>query len=97
VWWQLDNPLLAVIVATSVDVVGYIPTFRKSFYDPWSETLIFWVAVVFSGIFTILAMREYNFITMVYTTSVTLVNLILSVFVFLRRFYVPKPEVFINS
>ena len=30
VWWQLDNPLLAIIMASTIDVIGFVPTWRKS-------------------------------------------------------------------
>ncbi len=42
VWVQLDNPLLAVFLATAIDGFGYIPTFRKSYVEPFTETPFFW-------------------------------------------------------
>ncbi|MCX6722572.1 MAG: hypothetical protein NT094_00715, partial [Candidatus Staskawiczbacteria bacterium] len=38
VWWQLHQPLLSVLMVSAIDVIGYIPSIRKSYKDPWSET-----------------------------------------------------------
>lgn len=38
IWWQLHNPLLAVVMVTLIDVAGYAPSLRKTFEEPWSET-----------------------------------------------------------
>ena len=91
VWWQLEQPLLAVTMVSIIDIFGYIPTFRKSYQDPWSETLIFWIAFVLSGIFAIMALSEYNILTTTYLIAVTFANASLVLFIFFRRRFVVSP------
>jgi len=43
IWWQLKQPLISVLMVTAIDVLGYVPSFRKSWQEPWSETLISWL------------------------------------------------------
>ena len=34
VWLQMRNPLIAVLMVTAIDFIGYFPSFRKSFQEP---------------------------------------------------------------
>lgn len=44
VWYVTSDPLWSVIILTVVDLMGFAPTFRKSFYKPHSESIMFfWV------------------------------------------------------
>ncbi len=74
VWWQLDNPVLAVIMVSVIDGIGYIPTFRKSFQEPWTETALFWFLMALSSFFTVLAIAEYNLLTLTYMATLTVAN-----------------------
>jgi hypothetical protein len=88
VWWKLNNPLAAVLMVSAVDVLGYIPSYRKSFQEPWSETVITWVGFVIGNIFAILSLREYNLLTLSYIVSITFANTLLAVICLIRRQYV---------
>lgn len=94
VWWQLDKPLLSVIMVTIIDVAGYIPTLRKSYLDPWSETLFTWFLFILSNILAILSINQYNLMTTLYISAITLANLFLLLFCFMRRKVVRKPRSF---
>jgi hypothetical protein len=89
--WRLRQLLPAVILASAIDFLGYLPTFRKSYEDPWDETLITWVAFLFSAIFSVLALREYNLLTTFYLVTITIANIILLFICLRRRPLVPKP------
>ena len=90
VWWQLKQPILSVILVSAIDVFGYIPTFRKSYKDPWSETLVTWILFAMSDIFAMLALSKYNFLTVTYLASITVVNLLFSIFCVSRRSFSKK-------
>ena len=92
VWWQLDKPLISIILVSVIDVFGYIPSFRKSYQEPWSETLISWVLFVVSNIFAMLALSEYNPLTMTYLVAITLANISLFLICFFRRPFIQKPQ-----
>ena len=92
VWWLLDQPFISVIMVSVIDVIGYIPSFRKSYHEPWSETLASWITFSASNIFAMLALNEYNFLTTTYLVAITFANISLFVFCFLRRSLVPKPK-----
>ena len=91
IWWQLNNPVLAVIMVSAIDVAGYLPSFRKVFYEPWSETMMSWAVFSLANIFNILSLSAYNFFTLTYLISITAANLILLAIGLTRRKTVLKP------
>ena len=90
VWWQLESPLLAVFMVSIIDVLGYIPSFRKTFEEPWTEPPVPWAIFSLSNLFTILALKEYNLLTLTYVFAITSANLILLTICLIRRRVVPK-------
>lgn len=85
VWWKLDNPLAAVLMISAIDGMGYIPTVRKSFKDPWSETLSFWGIMTIICFLTIFANAEYNLLTVTYLLVLFIANLSVFLLCFFRR------------
>ena len=91
-WLFLHQPLLAVILASLIDLSGYISTYRKSWVDPWSESLTSWLIWIGYGFCIILALQNYNWLTLPFILSTTVVaNLVLIALLLLRRRVVPKP------
>ena len=90
IWWQLNNPLLAVLMVSAIDGLGYIPTFRKSFEEPWSETLTFWALMAPAMIFTLMSNAEYNLLTVTYLATLSVANTSLTVLLIVRRRVVQK-------
>jgi hypothetical protein len=89
-WWRLDNPYLAVFMVSLIDGLGYVPTFRKSFQAPWSETLSFWIAMMFAALFALLANAEYNFLTVTYLATCAVANAAVILILVFRRRQVPQ-------
>ncbi len=38
VWFFLHDALLSIILVSAIDLVAFLPTFRKSYEEPYSET-----------------------------------------------------------
>ena len=91
VWVQLDNPLLAVIMVTLIDLAGYVPSWRKSMREPWSENLYSWSISPLAYVFAIAALAEYNLLTLMYPISIVVANYILVAICLMYRPKVPKP------
>lgn len=89
VWWQLGNPLLAVLMVSAIDGLGYIPTYRKSWSEPRSETLSFWVGMIVVIVLSILALAEYNLLTVTYLATLGVANVILLLLCIWRRRCIP--------
>ena len=92
VWWQLDNPIAAVLMISAIDGAGYIPTIRKSFRDPWSETILFWIIMSVVILLALVSNAEYNFLTVFYLLTLFLVNTALVLVCFFRRLSIKKSQ-----
>lgn len=93
IWWQLDSPLIAVLMVSAIDGTGYIPTVRKSFKNPWSETLSFWVWMAIVDILAIIANAEYNLLTVTYLSVLFVANVIVYLVCTTRRKKVKQSSV----
>ncbi|MCL4405206.1 MAG: hypothetical protein M1361_01130 [Patescibacteria group bacterium] len=85
IWWQLHNPFLAVIMVSAIDFAGYIPSFRKTFYEPWTETPSSWAIFSLGNILNILALSQYNFLTLTYLITIIIANAVLLAVCLIRR------------
>jgi len=90
-WWQMKNPTLAILLACVIDgIFGYYPTLRKSFIDPWSETLSFWVVMAGTDLLALFSNAQYNFLTVGYLATLFVANLAVFFVCFFRRRVVLK-------
>ena len=85
IWVFLDHPLLSVLLVSAIDVIWYIPTFRKSYSKPYSETASTWATFTIANIFSMLALSEYNLLTMSYLVAISFMNIVLLIFIIARR------------
>ena len=92
IWWQLDNPLVAVLMISAIDGAGYIPTIRKSLEDPWSETLSFWFMMSIVCFLAIISIAEYNFLTVTYLLVISVANMFVFFLCTARRKVIAKSE-----
>lgn len=90
VWWQLESPLLALFMVSAIDGIGYIPTIRKSFVDPWSETISFWAMMALVDLLAIISNDQYNLLTTTYITTIFMANIIIILVCFFRRQFMQK-------
>jgi hypothetical protein len=74
VWWGLSQPLLAVVMVSTIDGVGYWPTWRKTYKEPQSETLAFWIAMVTTSTLIIITTESWNLLTLLYPIVQVLAN-----------------------
>lgn len=85
VWWILDSPLYAVLMVSFIDVIGYIPTFRKSYHNPLTEVISSWVFFFLADGMALLALETYNLLTVSYLLSISIANLALLIFLLIRK------------
>lgn len=91
VWWQLDNPVLAVLMVTAIDGVGYLPTYRKLLTEPWSESFLAWIFCCVSYSLSLLSLSEYNVLTVSYLLLSLVAGILLLAISFPGRLRIPRP------
>ncbi|MFK7793832.1 MAG: hypothetical protein AB8B89_00645 [Gammaproteobacteria bacterium] len=85
VWYLASDPLWAVIILTTVDVLGFGPTIRKAYYLPYSESLLFFAIFVLRDLLVIGALENYSVTTVLFPASIVISCAILCIIVMYRR------------
>ena len=80
------NLYYTAIFTAIIDFIAILPTFKKSWLQPWTETawnfFIWWI----SQLFTVLAMTAPDVETMIFWLYVLVIDLILVIFILSRRY-----------
>ena len=85
IWVFAKRPGLSVLLLVTIDMLGFIPTVRKSWQKPQEETLFTWELNGFRHGLSILALKQYNFLTLLYPVAWTLANIFFSLMLVARR------------
>ena len=84
-WLFVNNSIISLFLITSVDAVGYLPTFIKSIKNPWEEDTLAWFIYFLGNVFTILALFRYSLFTMLYLVTIAVMNISVAIFCIYRR------------
>lgn len=85
VWYLTTDPLWAVVLLTGIDVLGFGPTFRKSYDAPYSENLGFYVLIAVRNVIAIIALEHYSLTTILFPAVMTIACLVFIRMIIYRR------------
>jgi hypothetical protein len=91
-WWFADQPFLSIILLTTTDACGYLPTFRKSFHRPFEETSGLYILGTMAYVVSLFALAEVNVLTALYPSAIITMNILLVTFIWLRRSHISKAK-----
>jgi len=84
-WYLSSNPLWAVVILTSVDVIGFGPTIRKAYFQPFEEQLTFFILMATRNLFALIALEHFSVTTILFPALTGLACLVFIVVVAYRR------------
>lgn len=84
-WIVTKGPLLSVILVTVIDILGFIPTFRKSYINPYQETLSLYSLSVVKYLVSLFALSNFSLITALFPGSLVATNAIFVIMLLVRR------------
>ncbi|MBI5357509.1 hypothetical protein HZB74_01540 [Candidatus Saccharibacteria bacterium] len=84
-WILTKDPTISVIIAVSIDLVAFMPTIRKTWKKPESETPILYSANVLRHILTIFSLQSYNIATMLHSVAMILTNSIMTGIILFKK------------
>jgi uncharacterized protein with PQ loop repeat len=84
-WFFTNAPTLAMIVLCAVDMLGFIPTVRKSWNDPHSETLSLYAITTVRHTLCLFALQKYSIVTAAFPVVWIFANGLFSVLLLYRR------------
>lgn len=87
VWAVTKTPLYSVLLITAADIFGWVPTIRKTYTHPYSETLGSYILIGTKHVLSLFALQHISIITALYPFYLVLMNMFFIVFVITRRSY----------
>ncbi len=84
-WGMTQSPLLAVLLATGADMVGYIPTFRKTWHAPQDEVASSFAFGTGKQLLSLAALEHYSLTTVLYPACVSVANILLVIVILGRQ------------
>lgn len=85
IWLFAKQPLVSNILLITINTLAVIPTVRKSWNKPYTETLFSWSIAGFRNILGIIALENYSILAWLYPVSSLLVNLGFTAMLIIRR------------
>ena len=85
-WYFSSDPLWAVLILTTVDIIGFGPTVRKAYIAPFEEQLTFFAIFTLRNFIVILALEHYSLTTVLFPAAVAVACLLLMSMVTFRRY-----------
>ncbi len=80
-----QDPPMSVIIISSVDLIGFVPTVRKSMVRPQHETAMTFALTSLKYVTSIIALENYTLITTLYPATVGTTNLLFAVLLIYQR------------
>jgi len=90
IYINIKNPVWAIIVVATIDFVGFLPTFRKGFQEPFSETPSTFAMSAMANFLSLLALQNYSLTTVLYIASLFVTNSSFATMIYLRKNIVKK-------
>jgi len=84
-WLIADQPIVAMTLAIVADLLAFIPTVRKSYYDPYSETLSLYITNALRFCLALLAVEQFTYLASAWIVAWAVGNALLSALIIVRR------------
>ncbi len=86
----ISNPVWATMVVAVIDFVGFLPTFRKGFEEPFTETALTFILSGLGNALSIVALQHYSLATVFYIATLCFTNSSFATMILVRRHILKK-------
>lgn len=91
-WLVVKEPVLSIAILLSVELVGFVPTFLKAWRKPYEDSAVLWLLSGIRQTMSLLAIQQYNVVTLLNPISWMIVAFSFSVLILIRRIPTRKPR-----
>lgn len=80
-WYITKDPTISVVIVVTIDLIAFIPTLRKTYCHPKSETPLLYGSNVLRHSLILSTLGAYNLATMLHSISMIITNSIMVIFI----------------
>lgn len=91
-WLIADKPIISIILVVVADMLAFFPTVRKSWRQPYAETLSLYVTNTFRFFLALLAVENYTILSSLWFVAWAVMNGLFSVMLIARRNQIGKTK-----
>lgn len=91
-WLLTDEPTMSVVIAVSIDVIAFVPTLRKTWQEPATETPVLFGSNVLRHILALFSLQTYNVATMLHSIAMITTNTAMVLIIASRRLRKSEPS-----
>ncbi|MDB5244212.1 MAG: hypothetical protein JWN18_82 [Parcubacteria group bacterium] len=84
-WVLTHDPTLSVIIAVTIDLIAFLPTIRKTWNFPSTETPLLYSMNVFRHILALFSLEAYNIATTLHSFAMIVTNSLVTGIILLKR------------
>jgi len=84
-WILTKDPTLSVIIAVGIDVISFIPTLKKTWNHPETETSSVYSMNVARHILTLFSLQSYNVATTFHSIAMIIINSVVTSLIFRKH------------
>ncbi len=84
-WILTSDPTISVIIAVSIDFLAFLPTIRKTWTHPRTETPLLYGTNVVRHILMLCALRTYNIATALHSVVMIITNTLMTLIIMGRK------------
>ena len=84
-WILTDDPTWSVIIAVGIDLIAFVPTLRKTWTYPSTETPILYSSNVLRHILALFSLQTYNIATTLHSIAMIITNSLMALFILFRK------------
>jgi len=84
-WLITTNPVWSVIIVSVADAIGYLPTMRKSYKNPYQESATIFGLSAISLFISLFALGSINITTVLYPISIGIADTLLVILIIAKR------------
>ena len=84
-WWITRDPTISIIIVVTIDLIAFIPTIRKTWIDPRTETPILYGSNVFRHILILYTLEAINIATSLHSVAMIIINSLMTLIIFFKK------------
>jgi hypothetical protein len=84
-WIYTNDPTYSVIIAVTIDVIAFVPTLRKTWADPATETPILYSSNVLRHILALFSLQTYNIATTLHSIAMIGTNTLMTAIILFHK------------
>ncbi len=84
-WAITRDPTISVVIVVSIDAVAFIPTLRKTWRQPTSETPLLYSMNVLRHGLTLFSLQAYNIATTLHSIAMIIINSVMTGLIIIRK------------